>query len=113
MSLPPKEDKIQHGYYIQNTLDAIFLLASLIIKVPRHSLEAEVIHLTNISIKNAAVKETNSQTSVMAQMNLLSNENLEKLTRGIEQLTPESEKQYWKSTNCCLNKKERTQVWTK
>lgn len=78
MFLFPKENKIQNGSFIQNTLDAIdaiFLLASLIIKVPRHSLKAEVMHLTNISIKNAAVKETNGQTSAVPQRNLLPDEN--------------------------------------
>lgn len=56
--------KIKNGFYVQNLLDAILLLAALAIKVPGHSrlnsLEAKVTHLIDISAKNSALKETNS-----------------------------------------------------
>jgi len=59
-----------------------------------HFLEAKQNHLTGISIKNAALKETNSQTSVTVQRNVLPDDYLEKLTRDTQQLTLEREKRY-------------------
>ena len=56
-----------------------------IIKVPGHSgfhsLEAKGNHLTDISAPNAVLSEANSQTSALVQRDVLSNDNLEKLTR--------------------------------
>ena len=63
-----------------------------IIKIRGHSrlnsLEARVIQLTDISTKNAAFKETNSQASVTVQ-DVLLNDNLDKLTTAAQQLAPE------------------------
>lgn len=54
-SLPPMTIKIKNGFYVQNLLDAILLLAALANKVPGHSrlnfVEAKVIHLDEISTK--------------------------------------------------------------
>lgn len=61
-------------------------------------------HLATISTKNTTFKEINSQTSVMVQRDVSPNYNLEKLTRDTQQLAPEREKQYGKSSNCWLNK---------
>ena len=75
--------KIKNGFYVQNLLDAILLLAALAIKVPGHSrlnsLEAKVTHLIDISAKNSALKETNSQTSVMVQRDVLPDDNFGKI----------------------------------
>lgn len=49
-------------------------------------------HLADTSAKNATVKETNGQTSVMFQRDSPPNDNFEKLTRDIQQLAPEQEK---------------------
>lgn len=59
------EDKIKNGFYVQNLLDAILLLAALaIIKGPGHLrlnfLETKVNHLAYISAKHTAPKETKS-----------------------------------------------------
>lgn len=66
----------------------MLLSSALATKVPGHSRlnsqEATVIHLTDISAKNVALKETNSQISVMVQRDALSNDNLEKLTRDTQ-----------------------------
>ena len=54
-----------------------------IIKLPGHSglnsLEAKVIHLTDISAKIATLKEINSQTSATAQRAVLPNDNFGKI----------------------------------
>lgn len=62
----------------------MLLSTALAIKVCGHSRlnswEAKVIHLTAISAKNVALKETSSWISVMVQRDALPNDNLEKLT---------------------------------
>ena len=73
-------------------MDAVlFPVALVIIKIPRHSrlnsLEAKVTYLADISIKNAAFKEANSQTSVMVQGHVIPNDNLKKLTRDTPELS--------------------------
>lgn len=110
-------DKIKNGCYVHNLLDAILLPVALaVIKVPGHSrlnsLGAKVNHLADIATKNTALKETNSQTLVMVQRDIPPSYYLGKLIRDTQQLAPEKEKQYWKSSNCCFNKK-RMLVWIK
>lgn len=105
---------IRKGFHVQNILNAILLPAALaIIKVLGHSrlnsLETKVIYLTDISAKNAALKETNSQTSVMIQKDALPNDNLEKLTRDAQQLALGKERQYRKPKNCLFHKKR--ELW--
>lgn len=60
-------------------------------KVPGHSrynfLGAKIMYLANISTENAALKEANRQSLVMVQRDVLSNDNLEKLTRDTQQLS--------------------------
>lgn len=62
-------DKIKNGPYVQEFLDAILLHAALgILKVPGNSTlppEAKGNHLTDISVKNASLKVSKSQTSIM------------------------------------------------
>ena len=62
-----------------------------------------------ISTKNAAFKGTSGQTSVTFQREISPNDNLEKLARDAQILVPEMEKQYWKSNNCCFDK--RKELW--
>lgn len=102
-------NKITEGSYIQKLLDVKLLPTALaIIKTSVHStldsLEAKGNYLVDASTKNAALK-TKNLTSVMVQRDVASNDNLEKLTRDTQQLAPEREKQYWKSTNCWFDKK--------
>lgn len=79
------------------------------IKAPVHSrldsLEAKGNYLADVSIKHAALKGTNNQSSVMVLRDVASNDNLEKLTRYIQKLAPEREKLYWKSSNRWFDKK--------
>lgn len=101
-------DKIKNGLYVQQLLDAIILPAALIIiKVTGHSkldpLVAKGNHLTDSSTKNTALKGTNNQTSVMVQRDVPPNDDLEKLTRDVQQLAPEKEKQYWKFSSSWFN----------
>ena len=89
--LPSNGEKVKNVSYVQNLLDAILLPATLAInKIPGHSkldsLEAEGNHLADIAAKNAALKETNSQASVMVQKDVSPGGKLEKLTKDAQQL---------------------------
>ena len=80
-------------------LHTILLPAALaIIKVLEHSkldfLEARVYHLADNNARNAALKGTNSsQTSIMIQRDISTNDHLEKLARdpttGLRKTNPE------------------------
>lgn len=75
--------------YVHNLLDVKLLPNVLaIIKTPVHSrldsLEAKGNYHVDVSIKNAAFKGTNNQTSVMVQRDIASNDNLEKLTKNVQ-----------------------------
>lgn len=52
-------------------------------------------------------------TPILVQRDISPNNNSEKLTREARQLASENEKQYWKSNNCCFDKKEKALVWAK
>lgn len=41
----------------------------------------------------------------MVQRDVSPNDNLEKMARETQELAPEKEKQDWKSSNCCSDKK--------
>lgn len=90
-------DKIKYSSYVQNLLDAILLLVALatirFLGIPDSTPWMPIEHLAEISAKNTVLKETNSLTSAMFQKNVLPNDDLEKLTRDTQQLTPEREKQ--------------------
>lgn len=60
------------------------------------SLEAKGNCLAYVSIKDAALKGTNNQSSVMVLRDAASNDNLEKLIRYNQQFAPEREKQFEK-----------------
>lgn len=58
-------------------------------------------HLADTFARNVVFKVTNSsQTSGMAQRDISSNENLEKLAIEAQKLASKNEKQIWNSNNC-------------
>ena len=100
-------------FCIQELLHTILLPAALaIIKILGHSkldfLDARVNHLADNKVRNAALKGTNSsQTSVMIQRDISTNDNLEKMAGEAQQLASEKGKQIWKLPNCWFDKKRK------
>ena len=76
--------KTKNGSYVQNVSDATLLqLLWLLLRflgIPDLApSEAKGKHLADLSTKNVAYRETNSQTSFMVQRDVLTNDHLEKL----------------------------------
>lgn len=93
-------------------LYVILVLATLaVINILGHSKTLPGNHLADkyIYTMNAALKEINKQISVLVQRDVSPNNYLEILTRDAQHLFPGKEKQYSKSSNCCLRKKR--ELW--